>query len=111
MIRLMQLKYLLISFVPIVIVSLAIAKMEYFGSMIEVVILLIVTYIVFRLSVAIVRLTNFPIWAKKAGKLEIEFIENFKSKNPIESTRLGLDSVKIYYLYHYYSLKRLIKGE
>lgn len=106
-IRLMQLKYSLISFIPVAIVSIVISKIKNFDSTIEILILLVITYIVFRLSVAIVRLTNFPIWAYKAGCIEIEYIENFIKNNPLESSRLGFDEVNIYYLYHYYALKRI----
>ena len=106
----MQFKYLLISFIPIAVVSILIAKIGFQEQPWQFLFVLLIAYIIFRMSVAIVRLTNFSLWARKAGEIEIEFIENFKKKNPHESAKLGLDDIQIYYLYHYYSLKRLVKS-
>lgn len=110
-IRIMQAKYCLINFIPILLLALASIKLPY---MIEhpllLIMFIVMVYIVLRISVGIVKLSHYPIWANIASGKELEFIRSTLLNNPKIASDLGIKKSNVYYTYHYFLLKSNVEN-
>lgn len=110
-IRIKQAKYCLINFIPILLLALASIELPY---MIEhpllLIIFIVMAYIVLRTSVGLVKISHYPIWANIASGEELNYIKITLANNPKIANALRIKESKVYYLYHYFLLKKNIEN-